>query len=89
MTKNLPVTKTVVELSLCQCKTVCAQRRCVCKKNNLLCTEMCLCVYHCVKGDSVSLRIQSECGKMGTRITPNTDTFHAVYCTNEKRDGKN
>ena len=27
---------------------------------------------------SVSLCIQSECGKMRTRITPNTDTFHAV-----------
>ena len=26
----------------------------------------------------VSLRIQSECGKMQTRITPNTDTFHTV-----------
>ena len=26
----------------------------------------------------VSLRIQSECGKMQTRITPNTDTFYAV-----------
>ena len=26
----------------------------------------------------VSLRLQSECGKMRTRITPNTDTFHAV-----------
>ena len=26
----------------------------------------------------VSLRLQSECGKMLTRITPNTDTFHAV-----------
>ena len=30
---------------------------------------------------SVSLRVQSECGKMWTRITPNTDTFHAVLCT--------
>ena len=29
---------------------------------------------HC----GVSLRIQSECGKIRTRITPNTDTFHAV-----------
>ena len=28
---------------------------------------------------SVSLRIQYECGKMQTRITPNTDTFYAVY----------
>ena len=26
----------------------------------------------------LSLRIQSECGKIRTRITPNTDTFHAV-----------
>ena len=26
----------------------------------------------------VSLCIQSECGKMRTRITPNTETFHAV-----------
>ena len=26
----------------------------------------------------VSPRIQSECGKMRTRITPNTDTFQAV-----------
>ena len=29
---------------------------------------------------SVSLRIQSECGKMRTRITPNTDTFYSVTC---------
>ena len=27
---------------------------------------------------SVSLRIQSECGKMRTRITPTTDAFHDV-----------
>ena len=27
----------------------------------------------------VSLHIQSKCGKIQTRITPNTDTFHAVY----------
>ena len=26
----------------------------------------------------VSLRIESKCGKMWTRITPNTDTFYAV-----------
>ena len=26
----------------------------------------------------VSLRIQSECGKIRTRKTPNTDTFNAV-----------
>ena len=27
----------------------------------------------------VSLCIQSKCGKIRTRITPNTDTFHAVF----------
>ena len=32
----------------------------------------------------VSLRIQSECGKMTTRITPNMGTFYAVMVKNEK-----
>ena len=27
---------------------------------------------------AVSLRVQSECGKIRTRKTPNTDIFHAV-----------
>ena len=29
------------------------------------------------------LRIQSECGRIRTRKTPNTDTFHAVLSKNE------
>ena len=29
----------------------------------------------------VCLRIQSECGKIRTRITPNTDTFYEVVLT--------
>ena len=32
---------------------------------------------------AVSLRIQSECEKMPLRITPNTDTFHAVWILNK------
>ena len=28
---------------------------------------------------SISLRIQSECEKIRTRITPNTDTFRAAF----------
>ena len=31
---------------------------------------------------AVSPRIQSECGKMWTRITPNTDTCHSVIMIN-------
>ena len=30
----------------------------------------------------VSLRIQSKCGKIQTRITQNTDTFHAMNLFN-------
>ena len=30
------------------------------------------------EGYGVSFRIQSECGKIQTSKTPNTDTFHAV-----------
>ena len=33
----------------------------------------------------VSLRIQSECGKMRTRITPNTNTFHAACLIHVQR----
>ena len=33
--------------------------------------------------NSVSLRIQSECGKIRTRITPDTDTFYAVLVISE------
>ena len=52
--------------------------------------------YHCIKTDRIqsqsgpyfpafglNFRIQCECGKMQTRITPNTDTFHGVYDTNQ------
>ena len=34
---------------------------------------------HNLKSYGGSLRIQSECGKMRTRITPNTDIFDAVH----------
>ena len=34
---------------------------------------------------SVSLRIQSESGKIQTKITPNTDTFYAVTGKTFKR----
>ena len=32
----------------------------------------------------VSIRIQSECGKIRTRIIPNTDTFHTVGLASER-----
>ena len=38
---------------------------------------------------SVFSRIQSECGKVRTRITPNTDTFHAVTKENKVYQDEN
>ena len=32
------------------------------------------------------VRIQSECGKIRTKKTPNTDTFHAVFMINTDRN---
>ena len=34
---------------------------------------------------SVSLRFQSECGKMRTRITSNTDTFYEVTASSKHK----
>ena len=40
------------------------------------------------EGYSVSLHIESKCGKMRTRITPNMDTFHVLkkFCVKLKSD---
>ena len=39
--------------------------------------------------NSVSLRIQSECRKIRTRITPNTDTFYAVVVFRKGESSQN
>ena len=41
MTDGLPAPTGLIELSTCTCKTGCSSGRCTCKKNNLLCTEIC------------------------------------------------
>ena len=41
MTGGLAAPTGLIELSMCSCKTGCSSGRCTCKKNNLLCTEMC------------------------------------------------
>ena len=43
MTDRLAAPKHIVELCICKCKTECESLRCNCKKNNLVCTEMCMC----------------------------------------------
>lgn len=43
MTTLLPAPESVIDLSMCRCQTNCKTLRCKCRKNNLNCTEMCLC----------------------------------------------
>ena len=43
MIEQLAAPKHIVKLCICKCKTGCESLRCSCKKNNLVCTEMCMC----------------------------------------------
>ena len=43
MTDALPAPK-VIEMTICRCKSNCQTKRCMCNKNDLKCSEMCLCV---------------------------------------------
>ena len=41
MKDNLPAPISLIEWSMCSCKTGCKTRRCKCLKHDLLCTDMC------------------------------------------------
>ena len=43
LTDEYLVPEAVIQMSLCKCKTGCSTMPCKCKKNSLICTEMCLC----------------------------------------------
>ena len=44
LTNNLPVPLAILEISSCGCKTTtCSDNRCGCKKNDLVCTDLCKC----------------------------------------------
>lgn len=47
LTDELPAPTGLIELSMCSCKTNCETNRCSCKKNSLVCTEMCKCSDTC------------------------------------------
>ena len=51
MTDDLPAPTGLIELSMCSCKTGCSSGRYTCKKNKLLCTEMCKCSDACKNSD--------------------------------------
>ena len=43
MTQNLPAPIAIIEMSSCSCKTGCSTNRCSCRKNGLVCTDLCKC----------------------------------------------
>ena len=43
MTALLPAPESVIDLSMCRCRTKCENIWCKCRKNRLNCLEMCLC----------------------------------------------
>ena len=49
---DLPAPTGLIELSMCSCKSPCQTDRCMCRKNKLLCTEMCKCVDTCKNCDN-------------------------------------
>ena len=49
-----------------------------CPNSELFCSAFSRIHSDWIRWDTVYLRIQSKCGKMRTRVTPNTDTYYAV-----------
>ncbi len=54
-TKVLPAPQAIIELVRCQCKTDCSTQRCSCRKNNLSCTELCLCDTECTNDEDCNI----------------------------------
>ncbi|MEO0688203.1 MAG: hypothetical protein AAFY76_24880 [Cyanobacteria bacterium J06649_11] len=46
-TDELPAPIGLIELSMCSCKQDCSTARCHCRKNKLICTDMCKCSDKC------------------------------------------
>ena len=54
-TKVLPAPQAIFELIRCQCKTNCSTQRCSCRRNNLPCTELCLCNIECANDEDSNI----------------------------------
>ena len=54
-TKVLPAPQAIIELVRCQCKTNCSTQRCFCRRNNLPCTELCLCDIECANDEDSNI----------------------------------
>ena len=66
MTDNLPAPIGLIELSVCNCESRCASKRCRCLKNNLVCTDMCKCQNYKnaddfdIEDDNINSNIEDE-----------------------------
>ena len=54
-TDLFPAPEATIAMTVCECKSGCKTGRCKCKKNKLVCTEMCICVECENVNESVSI----------------------------------
>ncbi len=54
-TKVLPAPQAIIELVRCQCRTNCSTQRCSCRRNNLPCTELCVCDIDCANDEDCNI----------------------------------
>ena len=59
MTDQLPESDAVIKTSLCKCQKGCNTMRCKCRRNELGCTEMCLCT-NCENNNDESEEIWND-----------------------------
>jgi len=59
-TNTLPAPQAIIELVRCKCNTNCSTQRCSCRKNNLSCTELCLCDTECENDEDCNVENDSD-----------------------------
>ena len=60
MTDKPPAPEAIIEISFCKCVTGCNNMRCKCKKNQLICTELCFCKDCENDNDDISNHLENE-----------------------------
>ena len=54
-TEVLPAPQAIIQLVRCQCKSNCSTQRCSCNRNDLPCTELCLCDSECTNDENYNI----------------------------------
>ncbi|KAG1663115.1 hypothetical protein GQR58_020553 [Nymphon striatum] len=79
-TKILPAPQAIIELVRCQFKTNCSSQRCSCRKNNLTCTELCLCDTECTNDEDSNIENDEIVNNGGMFMKFNNRCFLLQFC---------